>query len=207
LQTVIENLRREGASVEAGMRAARAPLEARVRAYLSGLSAPRSSAFEGKQVFSGEAYHAYRQSLAASALDGEGRALQALSALLVESGAAPLPKELLEQTATAEFASLTARVRYLRTWLAQLLSALPEPEGLGSRADADRAFDLLVKSRFPMLVTKEGELVRLDTALRRLATEAGERGDAVAQLASTVLALGEDFMGFSKRLLDVRAKK
>ena len=38
------------------------------------------------------------------------------------------------------------------------------PEEVSGRAEADKAFDKLVKSRFPMLATKEGELVRLQAA-------------------------------------------
>ena len=61
-----------------------------------------------------------------------------------------------------------------------------------------------------MLVTREGELVRLDSAARRLVYEIGERGErgeTVTKLVNTIRAIGEDFMSYAKRLLDVRAAK
>ena len=87
------------------------------------------------------------------------------------------PREALAQ---AELASLAGRVRFLRSWLSQLLGSLPAPEDMNGKADADRAFDKLVKSRFPMLATKEGELVKLQAALNRLLDEPGELAQARA---------------------------
>jgi MoxR-like ATPase len=207
LQPVVDNLRREGASVEAGVRTVRGPIETRVREYVKGIQAPRSTSADANQILNGEAYTVYRQTLSANAPDGEVKALDGLCALLVEAGSPALPSELREQLATAEIASIITRVRYLRTWLSQLLSALPDPRELKHKVDADRAFDALVKSRFPLLVTKEGEFVRLETSLRRLTGEPGERGEAVLKLEQTMRALAEDFMGFAKQLLDARTAR
>ena len=52
--------------------------------------------------------------------------------------------------------------------------SLPAPEEMSGRNEADKAFDKLVKSRFPMLATKEGELVRLQAGVARLVDEPGE---------------------------------
>jgi hypothetical protein len=53
----------------------------------------------------------------------------------------------------------------------QLLQRLPSPDAVKDRAEADRAFEALLKSRLPMLVTREGELVKLKSAASRLAQE------------------------------------
>ncbi len=207
LQPVIDNLRREGASVTPAVRAVAPLVETRVREYVQKLQPPRAPTPEGAQAFSGEAYTAYRQSVAAQTPDGEAAALTALSTLLQSNGAPALPGELRDQLATAELASLITRVRYLRTWLSQVLGSLPVPEEIGSRADADKAFDLLVKSRFPTLVTREGELVRLEASLRRLSGEVGERGDAVGKLTATLATISTDFTDYGRRLLDLRSLK
>jgi hypothetical protein len=205
LQAVVGNLTREGASVPAALGAARPALEARVRAWQAALPRPRAQAPEPAQALSGEAATLYRQGPAAGSLDGELEALGALDRLLAEAGVQPLPPDLREGVAAAELASLGARVAFLRTWLAQLLTALPRSESATSKVAADRAFDVLVKSRLPLLVTREAELVRLQTALGRLEREPGERGEAAVRLAATVRTLTEDFMEHARRLLDARA--
>ncbi len=207
LQPVVDNLTREGAAVPPAMRAVREVLEKRLLEYVQAMQPPRSPSPDAVQIFSGEAYNAYRRSLSANTPDGEAQALQSLSELFELHGSSPLPRGMLEQVETAEIASLISRVRYLRTWLSQLLGSLPTPEDVRARAEADRAFDLLVKSRFPTLVTREGELVRLESSLRRLRGAGAERGEAVTKLVATLKTITEDFMGFAKRLLDVRAAK
>lgn len=207
LQALLEGLEREGVVVTSAIAEARDVVERRVREHLSSLEAPRPIAPEPAQALSGEAHTHYWQVLAGRAPEGEAQGVRAVSRLLAGAGARPLPEELEAQAVSAELGALVLRVRYLRTWLAQLLGSLPAPEGLRTRADADRAFDALVKSRFPMVVTREGELVRLDAATRRFAHEPGERGETVATLERTVRALGEDFMDYAKRLLDVRAAR
>lgn len=207
LQPVVDNLKREGASVQAGVRAVRGLIESRLREYVQGLQAPRSVSPDANQIFNGDAYNVYRQSLTANSPDGEVKAFLTLSELLADSGSPPLPGELREALATAEIASLITRARYLRTWFTQLLAALPKPEEVRNRAEADRAFDSLVKSRFPLLVTKEGEFVRLEASLRRLASEPGDRGEAVHKLENSMKFLAEEFMNYAKKLLDVRSAR
>lgn len=208
VQAVIDNLRREGASVEAGLRAAREVLEQRLATHLStALVAPRTPPPDGPQALSGEAYTAYRQQLAAPAPDGELLAFTRLSELLVGAGLPPLGQDTRDQVANAEVASLVVRARFLRGWLSQLLGSLPQPQDLKSRADADRAFDALVKSRMPMLVTREGELVRLKASAARLSGEADERGQAAQKVEGLVQGMAEDFMGYARRLLDARAAR
>jgi len=207
LQPVLDNLEREGVAVPEATREVRHVIEQRVREHLRGREPARPTSPDVSQVLNGEAYAQYRQAVSANTPDGETQALGTLSQLLTHVGSEPLPDELVSAAANVEVASLVVRVRYLRTWLAQLLANLPAPEELKGKADADRAFDALVKSRFPMLVTREGELVRLDAAARRFSNERGERGETVAKLVNTVRAIGEDFMSYAKRLLDVRAAK
>jgi len=207
LQPVVDGLRREGVAVPQAIGPARDVIEERLEDHLRSIQPLRATSPEMAQVLSGEAHTIYRQALTASAPDGEAQGVATLFGLLAEVGAPPLSPSLYASAASVELASLVVRVRYLRTWLAQLLAHLPAPETLKSKAEADRAFDALVKSRFPMLVTREGELVRLDAAARRFADEAGERGETVAKLVNTLRAIGEDFMSYAKRLLDARAAK
>lgn len=210
VQGVVDNLRREGVSVDTAVRANREIIDRRVREYITtALKPPRVQSPDAGQVFNGEAYTVYRQQLTANAPDGELLALQSLSSLLTGVGGPPLPAEARSAVADAEVASLGVRVRFVRAWLSGLLGALPAPEDLKSRADADRTFDLLVKSRFPMMVTREGELVRLEASLGRLVREGetGERSELIKKLQATVQGVAADFGSFSKRLLDVRAMK
>jgi len=208
VQTVVDNLKREGASVEAGLRATRELIEQRVDAHVkTNLVAPRTHPPEAQPALSGEAYNTYRQQLAATAPDGELLALSNLGGLLKAAGLPGFPVEVREAVANAEVASLAVRTRFLRGWLNQLLSNLPKVEALKSRQDADRVFDALVKSRLPMLVTREGELVRLSAAAARLEGEGGERGDAARKVQQVVQAVGEEFMGYARRLLDARTVK
>src|SRR5205823_5568726 len=160
--TVVEALRREGSSPELAMQANLKILEERVTQHCTVLAKPpQLGAPDVQQVLGGEAYLAYRQQLAANAPDGELTALASLESLVTPllGGRRPFGPGPRDALANAEVASLASRVRFLRSWLSQLLGSLPAPEDMSGRADADRAFDKLVKSRFPMLATKEGELV------------------------------------------------
>ena len=80
-------------------------------------------------------------------------------------------------------------------------------EKLRSGADSDKAFDALVKSRFPLLVTREGEFVRLGAALARLVQEPGDRGEIVRLLGQDAHRCEEAFSRFSRRLIDSRSKR
>ncbi|MCC6336372.1 MAG: AAA family ATPase [Myxococcales bacterium] len=208
VQVVAGNLIREGASAEAGLRAVRELIERRVDEHVkTALVPPRTPPPEAQPAFSGEAYTVYRQQLAAAAPDGELLALSNLTGLFTAVSLPALSADLRDAVATAEVTSLVARVRFLRGWLTQLFNSLPQPEALRNRADADRAFDQLVKSRLPMLVTREGEWVRLKAAAGRLNGEAGERGQAAQKVESMVETMAEEFMSYARRLLDARAAK
>ena len=210
VQAVLDNLRREGCPTEPALRMSRGLLEARVKELALNAAAPQVRAPAAVEVLSGAAYQAYRQQVAALAPEGELAAFSALDSSLgqaVGDGAAFFSDEVRESMAGLELASLGARVRYLRSWLSQLLGSLPAPEELVGRTDADRTFEKLVKSRFPMLATREGELVRLEAALRRLADEPGEKGAAARQLNAALRGVAEDFASYSRRLLEARAAK
>ena len=75
------------------------------------------------------------------------------------------------------------------------------------RNEADRAFEVLLKSRLPMLVTREGELVKLKASATRLASESGERGETAKKVESSIELIAEEFQVFSRQLLDARAAR
>jgi MoxR-like ATPase len=208
VEAVAENLRREGASAEVCVRAVRELIEGRVKDLARVANQPPKLAGpEGGQVVSGEAYQAYRQQLAAPAPDGDLLAFKNLTSLLHGLGAPALPTALRDALATGELTWLVARARYLRAWLTQLLQRLPPPDQVKDRGEADRAFEVLLKSRLPMLVTREGELVKLKAAASRLAMEAGERGETAKKVESSVELIAEEFQVFSRQLLDARAAR
>ena len=119
----------------------------------------------------------------------------------------PLPPELRELIANAEVGSIGVRVRYLWSWWSLVERNLPEPQKLQAGAEADKSFDALVKSRFPLLVTREGEFVRLGAALNRLGHEPGQRGDVVRSLRDEVAQCEDAFSSFSRALVDARTRK
>ncbi|MHB8879153.1 MAG: AAA family ATPase, partial [Myxococcaceae bacterium] len=157
----------------------------------------------------GEAYLQYRQHFAAQAPDGELAALVGLESALAPARPANatsfLAAEVKVAVAGVELSFLQVRVKFLRGWLSQLLVSLPTPDNLKAQVDAERAFDKLVKSRFPLLATKEGELVRLQGAISMLGDQPGEVGELARKLDGVLRGIAEDFASFSKRLLEVRA--
>lgn len=203
VQTVVDNLTREGAGVEVALRAVREDLERRVRGYAEGLATHKATAPDAAKVLTGEAYSYYRQNVAAHEMEGELAALTALDGLLSRVAVPPLPAEIRALVATAELHSAALRVRYLGAWWKQLDAAL----GAAARSDAPRVFDALVKSRFPMLVTREGELVRLEGAIHRLGLGAPSRPPALDTLAAELSALQGAFTTFSRQVLDARARR
>lgn len=207
VQTVVDNLTREGASVEQALRAVRDELERRVRGYAEGLGTHRATAPEGAKVLSGEAYTYYRQHLAAHEIEGELAALTALDGLLQRVGVPALPPDVRSLVAAAELHSAALRVRYLGSWWKQLDAALGGAAAAKSKGDADKMFDALVKSRFPLLVTREGELVRLEGALHRLTAGVGSRPQTLEALASELAGLDGAFTAFSRHVLDMRAER
>jgi hypothetical protein len=208
VETVVDNLRREGASPEVAVRGVRELIEARVKELARAASPPAVRAGpEGNQVVTGEAYKAYREQLAAPAPDGDLLAFKNLSSTLAALGAPPLNAQLRDALAQSELGWLIARARYLRGWLTGLLQRLPPPDQVKDRGEADRAFELLLKSRLPMLVTREGELVKLKSAAGRLAQEPGERGEVAKKVEASVELIAEEFQVFSRQLLDARSAR
>jgi len=207
IRTVVDNVKREGGDTHPVLMIARDIVERRVGEYAQVVTKPPAVAMpQASQVFSGEAYTAYRQQLSASALDGEVAALEDLDAILQQGGLAILRSELKAALTKAEVVSLGARIRYLRGWLTALLDRLPDSAKISSRAEADQAFDSFVRSRFPMLVTREGELLRLDTSLSRLDSLPAGLKEEAQQLDTVLRATAEDFATFSRELLEARAR-
>lgn len=210
VQVVLDSLRREGCPPEPALKSSRGLLEARVKELALSQSAPKLRVPEAAEALSGGAYNVYRTQIATSAPEGELAAFAALDSSLAQAmqdGKTFFSPEVRESMANLELAALSARVRYLRSWLSQLLGSLPAPEDLQGRAEADRTFEKLVRSRFPMLATREGELVRLEASLRRLLVEPGPKADAARSVSDGLRGVAEDFASYSRRLLDARAAK
>lgn len=208
VEAVVDNLRREGASAEICIRGVRELIEGKVKDLARVANQPPKLAGpEGSQAISGEAYQSYRQQLASPAPDGDLLAFRNLASLLAGLGAPPLPVALRDALAAGELTWLLARARYLRSWLTLLLQRLPAPDQVKDRGEADRAFEVLLKSRLPMLVTREGELVKLKSAASRLATEPGERGETAKKIEASIELIAEEFQVFSRQLLDARSAK
>lgn len=205
VQAVVDNLSREGAAVEVALRAVRDDLERRVRGYAEGLGTLKATAPDAAKVLTGEAYTYYRQHLAAHEVEGELAALTALDGLLSRLAVPPLPAEIRSLVATAELHSAALRVRYLGAWWKQLDAALGGAGKAGT--DAPKMFDALVKSRFPLLVTREGELVRLEGAIHRLGAGSTSRPQALDTLAAELASLQGAFTTFSRQVLDARARR
>lgn len=204
IQFVQDNLRREGADAEQALRAVRDDLEKRVLAYTQTIAPPRAIPAEAIKAFSGETYSWYRTNLASQNVEGELNGLQGINALLKSARAEVLPFNVREYIADAELRSIADRVRFLSTWwetIADLLPTTKKPKP----SDADKAFENLVKSRFPFLITREGEWVRLSAALERLKTEEGERGQIVAQLRDELTQSEASFARITRGLIDARA--
>ncbi|ADO71419.1 AAA family ATPase [Stigmatella aurantiaca] len=211
VQTVVENLRQEGLTPDSILLECRAILESRLIDHARQLSrdvaspAPAPSA-----ILNGEAYTFYRSTFSVRMPDGELAALQGLDSHLTSSASQPavafLSDGVLQAVAQAELAFVHTRIKYLRSWLTQLLTALmPEVEALKARAEAERTFERLVKSRFPLLALKEGEVVRLRGVLGTLGAMEGELGEAARRLTLQLRGIEEDFGRFSKRVLELRS--
>lgn len=203
LQAVIDDIRREGAASEPAIRAAAPEFERRISAYVQKLDAPAAAAPESQRALTGEAYTAYRTVVAAQILEGEGAALTRITQMLREAAASPLPPELLQHVATVELRAVEVRLGYLVGWWQATQQGIAS-QGVKTAAEADRGFDLLVKSRFPQLITREGELVRIGTAIERLSAADGDRAEG---LRNTIGQLQDAFARFARTLLDMRQPK
>ncbi|WP_043430120.1 AAA family ATPase [Cystobacter fuscus] len=210
VQVVAENLRREGLAPEPVFVECRDILEARLREYVQGIGREVASPPSAPQAaINGEAYNFYRGSFSALMRDGEFSALLGLEGQLAfarpPSTAFFLSDVIRDAVARVELSFVQVRLKYLRGWLTQLLTTLPAPQSAQTRAAADQIFDRLVRSRFPMLALKEGELVRLKGMLGVLMGMPGELGESARKLNGVLLGIDDDFSRFSKQLLELRA--
>lgn len=211
VQMVAENLRQEGLAPEAILLECRAIIESRITEHARTLSRDVASpAPTPASILSGEAYTFYRSTFSVRVPDGEFAALQGLNHQLASATPEPavafLSAGVLHAVAQAELVFVHTRIKYLRSWLTQLLSTLlPELETLKARAEAERTFERLVRSRFPLLALKEGEVVRLRGVLGALSAMDGELGEAAGRLALQLSGIDEDFGRFSKRVLELRS--
>lgn len=149
-------------------------------------------------VLSGEAYGTYRQALGTTTLDGELRALRELERLC----GAIVPSNMVDAVTSAELSSLEARVEYLETWMIRLTEALPRPPV--KRQAADEAFAMLIHSRFPLLATRDGELLRLATSFDAFAVEEGSKAQRAQRAGGRVAALGLQLRELTEALLAAR---
>ena len=206
----VEALRREGVQPGPALAESRDVLEARLKAYALNLAQGLRSLPPPPAALNAEAYNLYRERYSGQAVpDGELAALVGLEAQLAAlqgQGAPPsLSPQVREALANAELTSLQNRVSFLRAWLQHIFHELPATQEIRERIDADRAFDKLVKTRFPLLAMKEGEFIRLHGALATLAKQGGEVAAHARKLEEALEALSDGFSAYSKRLLEIRA--
>jgi len=210
IQTVAENLRQEGLAPEAILNECREAMEARLVEHARTLARDVSSPPPAPSaVVNGDAYQFYRNTFSVRAPDGELAALMGLDTQLAfarpQTAASFLSDGVRHAVAQAELAFVHTRIKYLRSWLTQLLTALlPELEASKARGEAERTFERLVRSRFPLLALKEGELVRLRGALGTLGSLQGDLGEHAKKLSQQLRGIDEDFGRFSKRVLELR---
>jgi MoxR-like ATPase len=210
VQAVAENLRREGMAPEPVFTECRELIEERLREYVRSIGREVASPPPAPHAaVSGEAYNFYRGDFSAQLRDGELAALLGLDGQLAfarsASSATFLSDAIRDAVARVEMSFVQTRLKYLRSWLTQLLTALPAPQSAQNRASADQIFDRLVKSRFPLLVLKQGELVRIKGVLGLLIAMPGELGDSARKLEGVLRGIDDDFTRFSKQLLALRA--
>ncbi|ATB32554.1 ATPase AAA [Melittangium boletus DSM 14713] len=210
VQSVAENLRREGLAPAPVFVECREVLENRLREYVRSLGREVASPPPAPQTaINGEAYHFYRGDFSTQVRDGEFSALLGLDGQLAFARPASatffLSDAVRETVARVDLAFVQTRLKFLRSWLTQLLTALPAPQTAQNRASADHIFDRLVRSRFPLLTLKEGELVRIKGVLGVLIAIPGELGESARKLEGVLRGIDDDFTRFSKQLLDLRA--
>jgi len=173
----------------------------------------RASALEGQRLesalrppatlFDASLYGDYVNRFSGTIADGEGAALDELSRLLEEAGARdPVPVALRERLVERELCALEARAGYLAGWFEQLLSALPAPSQVGSAREARETLDRLVKSHFPLLALREGELFRLSSGAARLHAARASRDERTGTLRARVIGLQRQLEAFGQGLLD-----
>ncbi len=211
IRSVAERLRQEALPAEAILRGCLDLLEERLGRHVAALAnLPPVEAPQPQAAVTADAYLRYRQAFAQAALEGEYLGLQAVerAASAPRAGGAQLllGEGLKAAAAAAELEALQARANYLSEWLGHLMKSLPEPRSLQSRPQAERCFDQLVKSRFPVLAMKEGEILRLSAALAALAQVPGEVGERAQVLDARVRTLGDHFSRFTRELVEARGR-
>jgi MoxR-like ATPase len=212
VQTVAENLRREGLEPEPVFVECRELLESRLREYVRALGREVvQPSLSPQAAFTGEAYTFYRGEFSTQARDGELAALLSLEGQLSfarpPATASFLSQPLVEGMARVELAFAQTRLKFLRGWLTQLLSGLPAPQTLQHREAVEQTFDKLVKSRYPLLLLKEGELVRLKGVLSVLGTLSGELGESARKLEAVLRGIDDEFSHFSRQVLELRTPR
>jgi len=202
MQVVLDNLNHEGAAPGPALRFARARFEFKLQEHIERLGAQRAVVPAETKALNGEAYQYYRANLSTQAEEGEFAALTAIDGLLTRAGLAPLPTRFRELVSAAELRAVGLRVRYLNGWWNSLEDALKNDTALNPH----QLFDALVKSRFPSLVTREGELVRLESTLNRL-SDAVDKAEQLAAMSKELADIDADFAAYSRKLIDSRTRK
>ncbi|WP_338865788.1 AAA family ATPase [Myxococcus stipitatus] len=210
VQAVAENVRREGLPLDLVMGECHAIIDGRLREHARHLGREEAGPPPATvSVFSGDAYLFYRGTLTSKTPDGEFAALQGLEGQLAfarsQASSTFFSEEARTAVAQVELTFLQTRVKYLRGWLTQLLTALPAPESLTERAEVERTVDRLVRSRFPLLALKEGELVRLRAVVTLVAAIPGEVGANAQRLEAQLHGIEEDFGRYSRLVLERRS--
>lgn len=206
LQEVSRQLEREGVKPGPVLDECRVFLDERLNRYVEELKArvPHPKVVP-QRVLTGGAYMDYRQAFTGISHEGDRASLATLRSLLpADAETEAVERGIDDEMAQVELSLLESRARYLALWLSQVVATLGPLDGLRTTAAAENAFASLVKSRFPLLAVKEGELLRLQTALEGLASREGEVGDAARAVRHSVARMTEDFGGFSKKLLEMR---
>lgn len=200
-------LKREGLPPEAVLAGCRAALEARVADWVEEQAqAVQVPAMAPPRAVTGEAYVDYRAAFVSDSVEGELGAVDAIEALLGKAASEGLGQRLRNAVAATELERAAGRVRFLDAWLAALTAQLPDPQKIARRTEANQAFAALVKSRLPLLTVKEGELLRIGSALEALGGLGGPTAARAEELSGALRRFSEAFGHFSKTLLDARAR-
>jgi hypothetical protein len=160
-----------------------------------------SHAFSPAEALNGKAWSSYRALVDTS--EGEWLALRRVNSLLTRYQQAPLSQHVTDAVTHLELSAVIRRMAYLDSWHAELMRQIPKISELVSKSKADKVFDAFVKSKFPYLVTREGELAKLETRIRSLV----ELGISAQSQLSQLSELAEDFGHYSHALLEARVKQ
>lgn len=208
LSHAAQGLRREGLPPEQVFGQCREPLEERISVWVEEQTqGARVPAMAAARALTGEAYVDYRGAFTSESVDGELGAVSRLEALLsADPNARDMARRLRNGVAATELDRAAGRIRFLGQWLVAVMEQLPDPRAITQRAEANRAFAALVKSRLPLLTVKEGELLRIGSSLQAVGGLPGEPGERAQAIERELRKLSETFGHFSKTLLDARAR-